>query len=290
MSTLPGTETAPSESSATTVTAALLAAVRGHYQVCRDAATSPDLLVEQVAAPGSERRCDLLRIGVWPSRGQHIDVHEIKASRSDWRRELNDPGKADAWWPYCHRFWIVAPLGLIRVDELPDGWGLMAPPARGRRKCRIIHPANVKEPKLSPQLLVEIARRIDNRWTTELDKQNQRHARALREAVDRDRAARAEQGLTPEIQHRLALLDRLEQALGLTLHEYAFGGRALATATPEQAAAALADYTAEHLALQRRANELNTAAKQLLRAATHAAEAASRGSELATHQVTAPSH
>ncbi|GAA2695653.1 hypothetical protein GCM10010412_088680 [Nonomuraea recticatena] len=64
-------------------------------------------------APGtSGRRCGYPRVGLG-SRGRTIDVHEIKVSRADWQRELAAPGKAEAWWLCSHRFYIVAPPGLI---------------------------------------------------------------------------------------------------------------------------------------------------------------------------------
>src|SRR5690606_33305364 len=128
------------------------------------------ILVTGVPAPGSPRSGDRLRVGMWPSRGLGIDLHELKVSRSDWLRELHDPGKADAWWRYCSRFWIVATPGVVSREEMPKGWGLMLPPARSNaRRFRVVVPAAEREPMVDLPLLVEILRRADNTRLAEMD-------------------------------------------------------------------------------------------------------------------------
>src|ERR1039457_7550341 len=88
-------------------------------------------------------------------------VFGVDLSRSDWLRELDDPAKAEAWWPYCNRFWITAPPGIIVPAELPEGWGLMELPSNGRRfKVKVA--AGSKVPKLTTALMVELLRRADN--------------------------------------------------------------------------------------------------------------------------------
>lgn len=80
----------------------------------------------EVTAPGtSGRRADAVHVGLWHSRGAgRIDVCELKVSRSDFRRELEQPAKAEAWWPYSTTFCIVSPgVHITPPDELPTGWG-----------------------------------------------------------------------------------------------------------------------------------------------------------------------
>ncbi|MEM9467771.1 MAG: hypothetical protein AAGA90_20530 [Actinomycetota bacterium] len=69
------------------------------------------------------RRIDFLAIHTWGSRGYAHHGHEIKASRSDWLRELKDPSKADPWIRRCHRWWLVTPPDVVQPGELPDTWG-----------------------------------------------------------------------------------------------------------------------------------------------------------------------
>lgn len=246
-------------------TADLLAALRASFgpeedlsRRRREDAGVADLLVEEVEAPGTNRRCDLLRIGMWPSRGHRIIVHELKVSRSDWQRELDDPAKAEAWWPYCHEFWIVAPDGLIDSDEMPDGWGLMVPPANGRsKKFRIQKKAASREPKMTAALVAAILRRADNMRLGQIAALNEDRERMIGEAVAKVRQSYAEQKLSSDQRRRLDLLDKLETALGAPLDRYSGIGRdnSLRTVSPEDLALALREYTADHIALQKRARD-----------------------------------
>lgn len=90
---------------------------------------------------GGLRTCDALALSLYVSTGFALIGHEVKVSRSDWLRELKDPGKADAFRRYCEQWWLVAPEGVAHREELPEGWGLLV--VKGGR-CRAV----VKAPKL----------------------------------------------------------------------------------------------------------------------------------------------
>jgi hypothetical protein len=74
------------------------------------------------------RTADALAMGCWPSRGLYLYGFEVKASRSDWKRELDNPAKAEAICRYCD-FWYVAcgARGIVQEGELPPTWGLLEP-------------------------------------------------------------------------------------------------------------------------------------------------------------------
>lgn len=74
---------------------------------------------------GGLRVCDALALSLYQSKRFALVGHEIKVSRADWLRELKDPSKADAFRRYCERWWLVAPDGVVRPGELPEGWGLL---------------------------------------------------------------------------------------------------------------------------------------------------------------------
>ncbi len=75
-----------------------------------------------------KRTADALVMGLWPSRGLHLEGFEVKASRGDWVNELHNPAKADVFWKLCHKWWVVAgDEKIVKKGELPDGWGLMVP-------------------------------------------------------------------------------------------------------------------------------------------------------------------
>ena len=76
----------------------------------------------------------------WKNGGRHSILVEVKVSRSDF---LSDKKK-------CHRRagagmgqqrWYLTPPGLVRPDELPDGWGLAE---AGRVVKKIVKPPKLE--------------------------------------------------------------------------------------------------------------------------------------------------
>jgi hypothetical protein len=79
------------------------------------------------------RSCDFLAMDCSDMRGNELHGHEVKVTRSDWRRELAQPWKCEAFLPYVDYWWLVVSERAIVADgELPDNWGLMAPARNGR--------------------------------------------------------------------------------------------------------------------------------------------------------------
>jgi len=73
------------------------------------------------------RTADFIALDGWESKSHVVHGHEVKISRSDWLTELKDPEKAEAFRPYCDYWWlVVSDVKIVRLDELPAGWGLMA--------------------------------------------------------------------------------------------------------------------------------------------------------------------
>lgn len=78
------------------------------------------------------RTIDALVMGVWQSRGTRLAGVEIKVHRGDFRRELKDPAKAEAFFPFLDQFWLaVGDESIVRDGELPDDWGLLVPNRTG---------------------------------------------------------------------------------------------------------------------------------------------------------------
>ncbi|WVR18302.1 hypothetical protein y223_00022 [Bordetella phage PY223] len=84
------------------------------------------LLFEVGDATGASQRrwADAVAMNLYPSRGLEIHGFELKASRSDWLRELKNPAKAESVSRFCNRWWIVAPPGVVNDGELPPTWGM----------------------------------------------------------------------------------------------------------------------------------------------------------------------
>ena len=85
----------------------------------------------------ADRTIDALALHLWPSRNHEAHAYEVKVSRADFRRELEDDGaKSACWRSWVEYFWIVAPAGVVPVEELPCTWGLLVPHGAGLRKAR----------------------------------------------------------------------------------------------------------------------------------------------------------
>lgn len=146
---------------------------------------------------------DALALSLFPSRGLEMHGFEVKVSRSDWLRELKDPAKADEFVSICHRWWIVAPVGVVLPQELPSTWGLLVP--RGK----LLH-ATVAAPVLQPEqislpMLAAIFRRAG-----EAIQKDDALAAARKEAYKRGEES-ARQNQTWEAQEMKRKFARLEE-------------------------------------------------------------------------------
>lgn len=51
---------------------------------------------------------------------------ELKSSKSDWKRERDNPRKSTWFTETCHRFWLVSTKkNIVKENELPTNWGLI---------------------------------------------------------------------------------------------------------------------------------------------------------------------
>lgn len=107
---------------------------------------SYELIPQCRSAVGAEtaRTADALGVSTWLSNGLYFFGIEIKVTRSDWRKELTDPGKAEAISRYCRHWYVAAPKDVVPPDELPPNWGLLEVTQRGVRTTK-------HAPDLEPQ-------------------------------------------------------------------------------------------------------------------------------------------
>lgn len=96
--------------------------------ILRSKFKSPEwaLLFEVGDSTGARQKrwADAVAMNLWPSRGLELHGFEIKSRRGDWLKELKNPAKSAPIQNYCERWWIVAPEGIVKHDELPPTWGL----------------------------------------------------------------------------------------------------------------------------------------------------------------------
>lgn len=71
------------------------------------------------------RTADAMAMSLWPSRGIYMTGFEVKVSRADWKKELEQPEKAEELARFCKLWFIACPDKLIDKDEIPPGWGLI---------------------------------------------------------------------------------------------------------------------------------------------------------------------
>lgn len=99
---------------------------------------------------------DAVVFSLWESKGFTRSAFEVKVSRSDFLRELQNPLK-HKWALECfHEFWFVAPQDVIQIDELPPSIGWMCP--RGSKLVIKRHAVQNPNPKLDDVLLAAFMR------------------------------------------------------------------------------------------------------------------------------------
>lgn len=164
-----------------------------------------------------DRYADAVMMSLWPSRGLEITGFEIKASRSDWLRELKDPRKAEGVACYCDRWFVLATSkDIVKVDELPKTWGLMA---RGARGLGVVKAAPLLTPIPADRLFIASMLRAGQKQietaveAAKAPYERERHLLALKvEADHREDSTRAiEQAVDAERRRGDELREALEE-------------------------------------------------------------------------------
>ena len=116
------------------------------------------------------QKADAVAMMMWPSRGYEVHGFEIKASRTDWLKELNTPAKADPIASQCDFWWVVTNQGIVAPNELPKNWGLLV--ARGDRDLRTdVRAGNLDPAPITRAFMACFTRRIGQRDAREFQSQ-----------------------------------------------------------------------------------------------------------------------
>lgn len=70
-------------------------------------------------------RIDFFAFNTYPSKRFLRVAYEVKISRADFARELREPGKRGRAEQLANECWFVMPAGMVKPDEIPEGWGLL---------------------------------------------------------------------------------------------------------------------------------------------------------------------
>lgn len=109
-----------------------------------------------------ERRADFIALRLWGGVSRAPLGFEVKVSRADFLKELDTPEKRQPLEECCSACYFVAPSGIFRVDELPEGWGWLQLTSAGLvRKKEARHLAKRPDPGLLATLM---KRMLDDRW------------------------------------------------------------------------------------------------------------------------------
>lgn len=109
------------------------------------------------AEDGRNRLADAVAVPTYASRNYELHVFEVKVSRADWLRELSDGAKAH---PEADRLWLaVGHSDVAKPDELPAGWGLLAPYGSGIRVLKQAKPMHESRPQWDRAFVVQPARK-----------------------------------------------------------------------------------------------------------------------------------
>ncbi len=222
-----------------TSTAGLTDRLRRHY--IRRSDQPGGVFVTEVGLNGhTDRRCDAIYVGFTASSGQRLIGHEVKTSRADWLRELDQPEKADRWASQCHAWYVVAPdAAVVPVEEVPDHWGLLHVDPRSKVRLRVVRRAPLFDRDPSWLIVRSIMARLDTLQRAAVEQGLRQAEFDRRQAIDTEVAKEVARRMERDPERRnTELVAEIQQHTGLDLRSESWH-REL-SATPEQLAAALA--------------------------------------------------
>lgn len=85
--------------------------------------------MDPVIRAASDQRIDAFALHTWPSKKYRRVAYEVKASRSDLLRELDQPEKCAVALALSNEFFLVAPTDILIggiTDDFPETWGIMS--------------------------------------------------------------------------------------------------------------------------------------------------------------------
>lgn len=150
------------------------------------------------------RTADAMAMSLWPSRGLYMTGFEVKVSRADWKKELEQPEKAEELARFCKMWFVACPDKMIDKDEVPPGWGLIYVKDDGTLKY--VRPAP-EHPAVEPtwMLFASLMRDVVETWvpSTLVDQRI--------EAASRERMARRIEQEGYELKEAKRQLEKLRE-------------------------------------------------------------------------------
>lgn len=121
----------------------------------------------------ARRHVDFMAVHCWDSDNFKIEAFEIKISKADLKRELEDPSKHNVFFADIDMFWIVAPdYVLDDISLLPSKWGVMKVIRKDgklelkvARKPVALNDEHVRDRKISRPFMASLCRAINTKST-----------------------------------------------------------------------------------------------------------------------------
>lgn len=86
---------------------------------------------------GVDRAIDVAAFNCWPSKGLHRIAYEVKRSRGDFMREIDQPKKREWVEKNFHMTYFVVSHGVCQPEEVPESWGLYVATKKGDKLRRV---------------------------------------------------------------------------------------------------------------------------------------------------------
>lgn len=138
----------------------------------------------------ANRSVDAMVMSLWPSLGMELWGMEIKVSRSDWLKELKNPGKASEMFERFDRWFLVAPEHVVKPREIPPTWGYLIP-EKGKLRTAREAALNKKPKPIDRHFLAALMRRTAKTDDGFIDKMVNEALEAQRATYDADVERRA---------------------------------------------------------------------------------------------------
>ena len=120
------------------------------YKLLQDRYAGPEwaYLMEVPDGTGQkkQRTADAIAIGLWSKNAGQFHGFEVKSSRSDWQKELQEPYKSQSWRNVVTSFWLVAGRGVAKLQEVPPDWGFLEVATNGESLKIRKQPLHVDRP------------------------------------------------------------------------------------------------------------------------------------------------
>lgn len=175
-----------------------------------------------------ERRIDFLVMNCYDSEQLKIQGYEIKISKADLKRELEDPDKHAVFFDAIDFYWLIAPKQVVdNIDLIPPKWGVRAVwrdesgkiVSRTVRKPTCLHDEQMYSRKIRKTFMASFCRAISKQSLTKAKLHEQQ--RSLEEDIRKKVESELTNGGRVVPNWKLESLERCKRLVeDLGLNEY----------------------------------------------------------------------